>query len=354
MIDSYNAQFASAEATAKAAFDKNNTCPGGLVNTTPGSVAANQIFTALGVDVSKSELGSMVEGSLSAILNTLVSHFLDQGVTALGSAINGSSGATDSWSYQGNTLVTNSTAGGTTTTTPANTTLSISPASVSVFPGNAVNGITISGGTPPYYLLGNCDNGGAGTTSNVTQASCMATTSGAGTWDPANPQFVSVSANSDGTLTVIGLAASTSGTTSNTSVTIQDSSSPAQIITLPITITATATTTPITTTPTDNPVGTCTIGGHPTDGVTQSDCGNLGTWSPTLPPDQDPWGNCTLGDGSPAPSKQSDCLGWGGVWNPTPPSATSDSLGTCSNIVGTSTKSTCEANDGIWTANQSQ
>ena len=28
MIDSYNAQFASAEATAKAAFDKTNTCPG--------------------------------------------------------------------------------------------------------------------------------------------------------------------------------------------------------------------------------------------------------------------------------------------------------------------------------------
>jgi hypothetical protein len=50
-----------------------DTCPGGLVNTTPGSVAANQIFTALGVDVRKSELGSMVEGSLSAILNTLVS-----------------------------------------------------------------------------------------------------------------------------------------------------------------------------------------------------------------------------------------------------------------------------------------
>src|ERR1035437_2888778 len=73
-IDAASAEQKLVIANAKATWAKANTCPGGLVATTPGSVAANQIFTALGVDVSKTALGTMVEGSLSAILNTLVSH----------------------------------------------------------------------------------------------------------------------------------------------------------------------------------------------------------------------------------------------------------------------------------------
>src|ERR1035437_915885 len=147
----YNLQFNQKLTTAKTTFDATNTCPktangsSGLINTTPGSVAANQIFKALGSSFDKTALGAMVEGSISSILDTLVSHFIGQGLNALGSEITRSPSTTDSWNYQGNTLVTNSTANGSNTSA----TLSISPSSVSIFPGNAVNNIIISGGTPP-------------------------------------------------------------------------------------------------------------------------------------------------------------------------------------------------------------
>jgi hypothetical protein len=347
-------------ATEKTKWDETNTCPpqangsSGLVNTTPGSVAANQIFKALGSDFDKTTLGGMVEGSIASLFDTLVKHFTDQGLSALGNAIGGSS-ATDNWSYQGNTLVTNSTVGGINTTSSAGP-LSISPASVSIYPGNAINNITISGGTPPYVLLGTCDNGGAGKTLNVTMATCSTTTSGAGTWNPADPQFVSVSGNIDGSITVIGISSGTAGTISKTSVTIQDSSG--QTITLPITITANADTT----TPTTDPTGNCNYnnGAGPIPGVTKSACeGANGVWDGSgivaPPPPSDPYGSCDRGDGN-GPVKgvrQSDCGTLGGTWSETPV----DPLGTCTvnnalgNTTGAATKSTCDASSGTWRAN---
>lgn len=336
------------EKTAQADFNEKNTCKkadgsNGLVNTTPGSVAANQIFTALGVDVSKSALGSMVEGSLSAILNTLVSHFLDQGLNALGSAINGSSSTTDSWSYQGNTLVTNTVAG----TNPATgATLSVSPASVSIFPGNAVNNITVNGGTPPYNLLGTCDNGQAGSTPNVTRDVCMATTSGAGSWNIADPQFATVY-GSDANITVIGVAAG------NTSVIIQDSSVPAQTITLPIIITTTVPSIIPPATTVADPVGDCTLPGasQPTHSIKQSDCTNLnGNFSSTATtPNTSPLGACTV-NGTPTQNiTQDNCANTpvgAGTWSP---------YGTCTQNGSTTTnitKAACGTGIGIqWNAN---
>jgi hypothetical protein len=290
----------------------------------------------------------MVEGSVASILDTLVSHFLDQGLNALGSTINGTSGP-DTFSYKGNTLVTNSAVG-----TNTGATFSFSQPSVSVYPGTVVNNITISGGTPPYTLLGNCDNGGAGSTPNITQANCMTTTSGAGTWNPGNSQFAIVYASDVG-ITVIGVAAG------NTSIVVQDSSSPAKTIVLPITVGAVAPPAA----PVADQTGICNYGNgaDPIPGTTKSACeGSNGTWSGTsTPPPADPMGDCDTTDGrlAPIPARQSDCETLGGNWSLTLSSTTTDSLlGTCTvnsptdTVTGIATKSTCDAQaGGVWTAN---
>ncbi|MBI3888350.1 hypothetical protein HY311_00985 [Candidatus Nomurabacteria bacterium] len=339
-IAQVNANYQRDLATEKSDWSKKNECKkadgsNGLVNTTPGAVAANQVFKALGSNIDQTALGSMVEGSLSAILNTLVSHFLDQGLNALGNAINGSSSSTDSWSYQGNTLVTNTTGGSAgTNTTITGGPLSVSPTSVSVFPGNAVNNITISGGTPPYILLGNCDNGGAGTTQNITQAACSATTSGAGTWNPTDPQFATVYAQGS-TITVIGVAAG------NALVTIQDSSLPAKVIILPITITPTATTVAPPVTGVTDLIGTCTISGSPVNNTKQSECTTLGgNWSPTVTTTTGPLGACIV-NGTPLQNTtQANCANTpvgAGTWAP---------YGTCTYPDGTTTTNITEASCG--------
>lgn len=343
-INQVNANYQRDLAAEKAKWAETNDCPGGLQNTTPGAVAANQIFKALGSSFDKTALGSMLEGSITAILDSLVSQFTKQGLNALGDTITGSSSSTDSWSYQGNTLVTNTSGSSTGTTTPTNTTFSVTPASVSVFPGNALNNITISGGTPPYILLGNCDNGGAGITQNITKDACIANTSGGGKWNAADPQFATVYASGTN-ITVIGVAAG------NTSVTVQDSSIPAKIITLPIIITPTATTTSGTQpTTTEDPTGTCTLSdGTLTSGLTKSYCEAYlgGTWSLTTPTTTStaPLGTCTITGTETKNVAQADCAngqtltGNTGTWDPygtcTPingPVETNVTKGNCQNI----------------------
>ncbi len=87
-MDQQRAKYDSDLAAEKASWSTTNTCPGGLVNTTPGSVVANQITSSLGSNFRQSELGAALGNSISSILDALLSHFLDKGLTALGKAIN--------------------------------------------------------------------------------------------------------------------------------------------------------------------------------------------------------------------------------------------------------------------------
>lgn len=88
---------------AKAEFVKKNSCPGGLVSTTPGSVVANQITNAMGSTFRQTELGAAMGNSISAILDTLLNKFLGDGLTALATKTNPKP-VTDDWTYNGQTL----------------------------------------------------------------------------------------------------------------------------------------------------------------------------------------------------------------------------------------------------------
>jgi len=87
----------------RVAWSDSNTCPGGLKNSTPGSVVGNQIAKALGTSLDQAGLASQLSGSVSAILDSLLSHFLSQGLNSLASTINQKS-TPDTWNYNGQTL----------------------------------------------------------------------------------------------------------------------------------------------------------------------------------------------------------------------------------------------------------
>ncbi len=99
----YDAQYRAGEAAVYAEWAIENTCPGGLMTTTPGSVAANSIMEALGTTQRQGELSAAMGNSLSAIFDALTNHFMNQGLTALATKINPQPSFND-WSYEGNTL----------------------------------------------------------------------------------------------------------------------------------------------------------------------------------------------------------------------------------------------------------
>lgn len=177
-----------------------NVCPGGLVSTTPGSVAGNQIMMAMGSSFRQSELGAALGNSLSAVFDALINHFLDKGLNALKSTVSPASGKDNNWSYDGNTL------GGNTTTTGATGPLNI-PQNVSVSVGETTSTI-ISGGATPYRIQ---------TEPNKAVATVQISTS---------------SASGYPTLTVTGVAPG------QTSVVIKDSSIPSKTTTVIITVNA--------------------------------------------------------------------------------------------------------------------
>ncbi|HTE48309.1 MAG TPA: hypothetical protein VK675_00165 [Candidatus Paceibacterota bacterium] len=149
---SYNAAVAKwnqDKATAQAGWAVENTCPGGLRSTTPGSVAANQIMTAMSSSYRQSELAMALGNSLSAIFDALISHFLDKGLTALASTVSPEP-SVDNWSYNGVTLDSNTTVGGEGTTTL--TGLNV-PTAASVRVDETIS-IPISGGTRGYTITG--------------------------------------------------------------------------------------------------------------------------------------------------------------------------------------------------------
>jgi len=139
----YNQKYASDKAAAQANWAKVNTCPGGLVSTTPGSVAANQIFGALNTPFLQTALDGAIGNSIAAIFDALLNKLLDTGLNALSSTVNQAPSINDNWSYDGNTL-----SGGTTTSGTA--ALNI-PQNVSVNV-REVASTAISGGTAPYSI----------------------------------------------------------------------------------------------------------------------------------------------------------------------------------------------------------
>jgi len=175
-----------------------NTCPGGLQVTTPGSVAASRIMTAINSDFRQSELAAALGNSLSAIFDALINHFLDKGLTAL-SDIASPQPSNDNWSYNGNTL------GGGSPSYGGPAPLNI-PQNVSVTVGQSTS-TPISGGTISYSIQ---------TPPNAGIATAQ----------------ISVSGTSGPTLSVTGVAPG------QTFVVIKDSSTPIKTVAIQITVNA--------------------------------------------------------------------------------------------------------------------
>lgn len=112
--ETYRTNYYKKVADATASFNDPkgaNSCPNkpdgssGLEATTPGSVVANQITTAMGSNFRQTELGQALGSSMSAIFDALLNHFLDQGLNALTSTKNPKP-QQDNWSYDGQSLDT--------------------------------------------------------------------------------------------------------------------------------------------------------------------------------------------------------------------------------------------------------
>jgi hypothetical protein len=137
-----------------------NTCPGGLVATTPGAVVANQIFSATNTPFLQTALDGALGNSIAAIFDALVNKLASDGLTSLKNRVNPSS-TTDNWSYEGNTLSGGYTGGYnasiwngnvTTSTTGPLLVNSQNPQSI-VADINTTTVATIKGGAEPYSIL---------------------------------------------------------------------------------------------------------------------------------------------------------------------------------------------------------
>lgn len=136
----YDAEWQIDDEIADANWSKTNVCPGGLQTTTPGSVVANQITTAMGSTFRQSELGAALGNSIGAILDALMNHFLEKGLNALAGAVNPTP-PTDNWSYSGQTLEYN---------TPNTENLGV-PKTIYTNVSKEIS-VEMSGGTAPYII----------------------------------------------------------------------------------------------------------------------------------------------------------------------------------------------------------
>ncbi len=142
--DAYQTSWNTQVSADSAKWTETNTCPGGLKSTTPGAVAANQVFSALNVPFLSTALDGALGNSLAAIFDALINHFIDKGLNGLAETISPSP-SNDNWSYDGNSL------SGTNTTSGGVSTLRI-PQNVSATVGQITNTM-ISGGTGPYTIV---------------------------------------------------------------------------------------------------------------------------------------------------------------------------------------------------------
>lgn len=101
--DTYNIDYQNGVATEKQNFNEKNTCPGGLVATTPGAVVSNQITTALNIPANSTLQAMGLGNSLSTIFDTLLNKFIGDGLNSLTSSKN-TRPTDDGWSYNGLTL----------------------------------------------------------------------------------------------------------------------------------------------------------------------------------------------------------------------------------------------------------
>jgi hypothetical protein len=178
------------------AFNKTTGCvdangKSALVATTPGSVVADHIMSSLDSSGRLGELDAALGNSISSILDALMNHFLQEGLSGLTSAVE-SVPSIDNWSYGGQTL------SGTTTTASS----LVVPTSVSVKTNNSTS-TTITGGIAPYSVK-------------------------------TQPDTTIATAKISGTsLSVTGVTAG------QTSIVVQDSSSSVQTATIQITVSKT-------------------------------------------------------------------------------------------------------------------
>lgn len=98
-------------AGAKAKWRLENTCPDGLVNTTPGAVVSSQITKAMGVTQDSTLQAMGVGNSISAIVDALLNHFINKGLNSLATTINPPP-VQDNWTYGGQGLENTSTGSG--------------------------------------------------------------------------------------------------------------------------------------------------------------------------------------------------------------------------------------------------
>ncbi len=92
---------------AQAEWSKTNSCPGGLVSTTPGSVVSAQIMKAVTGPYDQTSLAAAMGNSLSAVFDALLNKFMNEGLNSLSSKISGqgnNNNNNDDFDYYGYTL----------------------------------------------------------------------------------------------------------------------------------------------------------------------------------------------------------------------------------------------------------
>src|SRR3989338_8568642 len=84
-------------------WDAENTCPDGLVSTTPGFVAATQISNALDSPRMMTVLDGALGNSFAAIFDALLNQLISTGLNTLASTVN-KGPEDDDWVYEGQNL----------------------------------------------------------------------------------------------------------------------------------------------------------------------------------------------------------------------------------------------------------
>jgi hypothetical protein len=153
LIDQAKAQYTTVLSNEQSAFNMTTGCvdpktgKSALVATTPGAVVGSQITNALASNGHATELDAALGNSISVILNALMNHFLQKGLSEISSVVQ-SAPSIDTWNYNGLSLTGNNTTG-------ANTTGGIIvPTNVSLAVGST-SPQPISGGTAPYTATSN-------------------------------------------------------------------------------------------------------------------------------------------------------------------------------------------------------
>lgn len=100
----YDNNYNTAKVATRNAWNKKNTCPGGLKTTTPGAVAANSIMDALGGPRKLGEWSAALGNSLSAVFDAFANKYLQKGLRYLTSKVNPAPPPDDDWNYEGTTL----------------------------------------------------------------------------------------------------------------------------------------------------------------------------------------------------------------------------------------------------------